>query len=129
MCFVRADVDSYTGKWISIGGVAGAQGKNGDTSVLGLATVANPAIPVYAYQVSPFQLQYCQTSLQDGRANLLPVLLYVQRDGVGAGMSLLGSIPNIFSTNAVGNGYPKATVYSIGAKSYRLFPNFAVAQT
>lgn len=130
VCYVRADVDSYGSKWVSIGGgVAGAQGKVGETSVLSSLASGNIAIPVYGYFQAPYFFQFQQTSQQDGRANLLPVLLYVQRDGAGAGFSLLGSLPNIFSATAVGNGYPKGTVYPLGAKNYRLFPNFAVTQS
>ncbi|MGH9781684.1 MAG: hypothetical protein ACRD33_07665, partial [Candidatus Acidiferrales bacterium] len=66
--------------------------------------------------------------LQDGRANLLPILLWVLRDGTTTGFSPLGTIPNVFVSNGVGNGFSNASDYVIGAKTYRMFSNFAVAK-
>jgi hypothetical protein len=83
-------------------------------------------IPVYAYSNAGTEFQFLQTSLQDGRANLLPILLWVLRDGGSTGRSLLGDIPNVFSTNAVGNGFSQASDYPLGGDTYKLFPHFAV---
>jgi hypothetical protein len=131
--FVRADVDSFTGKWICIytGSAAdqGFTGKLGDTSIKA-STIgsANPNIPVYAYGDTALDFQQVQTSDQDGRANLLPVLLWALRDGTTTGFSPLGTIPNVFCTNGVGNGFSNASEYVLGAQTYKMFPHFCVVK-
>jgi hypothetical protein len=129
--FVRADVDSFTGQWIGCSNTtdpaSGFTGKNGSSSVFAIAGGSMRAeIPVYAYAQTFSDFQFMQTSQMDGRANLLPALLWVVRDGGSAGRSLLGDIPNVFSTNAVGNGFSQSSDYPLGADTYKLFPNFAV---
>jgi hypothetical protein len=129
--FVRADVDSFTGKWIGIwnstgGSAQGFTGKQGNSSVKGNNLSMRPEFPVYAYDPVNYEFQFEQTSEMDGRANLLPILLWVMRDGTTTGFSLLGSIPNIFWHNAIGNGFSNAEEYTIGPDTYKLFPNFAV---
>jgi hypothetical protein len=132
VCFVRADVDSFTGKWIgicssSIGADQGYTGKGGDTSVRGFNITGTQFFPVYSYDTGiSYEFQNEQTSALDGRANLLPVLLWALRDSTATGFSLLGSLPNVFFTNAVGNGFSNADEYTIGPDTYKLFPNFAV---
>jgi hypothetical protein len=131
--FVRADVDSWTGKWVGIFNSAGGPdqgftGKQGDSSVRGASSPMKVNYPVYADSAALFKFQYEQTSAQDGRANLLPVYLWVLRDGTTTGYSMLGTAPNIFSTNAVGNGYSNADEYVLGGTTYKLFPNFAVVK-
>lgn len=131
--FVRADVDSWTGKWISIfnatgGPDQGFSGKEGDTSVRGTNTTMKSNFPVYAFSLTSTQFQYEQTSQQDGRANLLPVLLWALRDSTTTGFTLLGTAPNIFSTNAVGHGFSNADEYVLGGVTYKLFPGFAVVK-
>lgn len=130
-CFVRADVDSFTGKWIGIfgqnsGANQGDQGKHGESSVHATFGSMQTFFPVFAYSTANYQFQYEQTSQQDSRANLLPIFLWVNRDGTTTGYSLLGSIPNVFSTNGVGHGFSNADEYVIGSATYKMFPNFAV---
>lgn len=135
--FVRCDSDSFTGKWIPISdvsyGPAGYTGRNGASSVFA-GTNQPTSIPAYARIVFtpgalPQPFQWMQTSALDGRVNLLPVLWWVGRDGssgVSGGYSLIGSLPTIFFSNGVGNGFTPAGEYVIGADTYKLFPNFAV---
>jgi hypothetical protein len=126
--FVRADVDSFISKWISIGPAAGpTQGYTGKpgASSLGMES-QGPTIPVYALSSGTSEFLNVQTSVQDSRANLLPVLLWVNRDGSSTGYSLLGSLPMVFASNGVGNGFSNASEYAIGADTYKMFPNFAV---
>jgi hypothetical protein len=130
--FVRADVDSFTGSWIGCADQTGASqgftGKPGNSSVYpsyNLTGMRNE-IPVYAYSGNGYEFQWLQTSRQDSRANLLPVLLWVLRDGGSTGWSLLGDIPNVFFANGVGNGFAQSSDYPLGADTYKLFPNFAV---
>lgn len=132
-CFVRADVDSFTGKWIAIynaasGADQGFQGKRGDSSVKSKIMPTQSNFPVYAYDdpSNTWEFQYLQTSQQDARSNLLPVFLWALRDGTTTGWSLLGSLPHIFCSNGVGNGFSNADEYLIGSDTYKLFQNFAV---
>lgn len=131
--FVRADVDSFTGKWISIisagvtpGADQGYQGKRGDTSVIGSSGSPLTAVPTYQISKLNAELQTMLTSRLDGRANLLPVYLYANRDGTSTGYSLLGAIPFVVVSNAVGNGFSQEDEYPLGSATYKLFPNFAV---
>lgn len=138
-CFVRADVDSFTGKWISITDNTavgdGYTGKNGASPIMGGPDSTGSSVPIHhqfpsytqGYAYDPGAFQYNQVSLLDGRANLLPCLLYVQRDGSGGpGYSPLGTIPTCFCTSAVGQGFAPAEDYPIGADTYTTFPGFAV---
>jgi hypothetical protein len=131
--FVRADIDSWTGKWVGIynatsGADQGFTGKEGDSSVMGTNTSMKSNYPTYAIANVSYNFQFEQTSQQDGRANLLPILLWALRDGTTTGFSLLGSVPFVFSTNAIGNGFSNADEYVLGATTYKLFPNFAVVK-
>lgn len=128
--FVRADVDSFTGKWVGIDNASGAdQGATstpGDSSVRGTFTTMKRNFPVYAYSSSAFEFEQQQVSAQDGRANLLPIILWARRDGTTTGFSMLGTVPNVVCTNAVGNGFANADEYSLGSDTWKIFPNFAV---
>lgn len=128
--FVRADVDSFTGKWIGIFSSTSADqgftGKAGRSSVRQQSGSLPAFFPVYAYLQAVYQFQYEQTSQQDSRANLLPIFLWVNRDSTTTGYSLLGSIPNVFCTNGVGHGFSNADEYVISSQTYKMFPNFAV---
>lgn len=131
--FVRANVDAFTGKWLGVcnlssGGDLGYTGKNAETSVRGQANAMKSNFPVFADQTAAYRFQYMQTSQLDARANLLPVFLWANRDGTATGFSLLGSIPNVFCSNAVGHGYSNADEYVLGGTTYKLFPNFAVVK-
>lgn len=132
LAFVRADVDSYTGQWIglaytSFGAGQGGTSKIGDSAVRG-SNAMRANFPVYAESSSANQFQLKQTSMADGRTNLLPISIYAQRDGTTTGFSMLGSIPNVFFTNGVGNGFSNADEYVIGSTTYKMFPNFAVVK-
>jgi hypothetical protein len=129
--FVRADVDSFVGKWICGSDTTtdqnGYTGKNGAGPVGGLFTVQHTQFPSY-YETygEPGDFQAEQVSAIDGRANLLPIPFYVQRDGVGAGYSMLGSLPLVFVCSGVGQGYSPGSTYVLGATTYTVFPMFSV---
>jgi hypothetical protein len=134
--YVRVDVDTFVGKWVggsrSTYAQQGYTGKNGDSSIAPAFNTGMPGdVPIFAYNFGnygpgqvPLDFQFCQTSSLDSRANLLPVLLYAQRDNTQ--QSLLGSIPFIFASNGVGNGFSQASEYVLGTQTYKMFPNFAV---
>jgi hypothetical protein len=136
--FVRCDSDSFVGKWIPIGDVTdpngGFTGRSGSSSVAGpnvppATSIARYAVGAYSAGSAPQPFQWMQTSLLDGRVNLLPVLWWVGRDGStvdAGGFSLIGSLPTIFFSNGVGNGFVSGAIYTIGSDDYMMFPNFAV---
>lgn len=141
--FVRCDSDSFTGKWIAIsdnlGPTTGFTGRTGASSIFasdgihggGAITTSIPryATTVDAVSATPHQFQYAQTSAIDGRANLLPALWWVGRDGSSGnagGFSPIGTLPMVFFSNGVGNGFGPTEDYTIGTDTYKLFPNFAV---
>jgi hypothetical protein len=125
--FVRADVDSFTGAWIFIGGPpTGAEGYTGKLGATSVGITGSNTFPSYQKSAGVSEFINVQTSAQDARANLLPVLLWANRDGSSTGYSLLGSLPLCFASNGVGNGFSNASEYTIGADTYKLFPNFAV---
>jgi len=132
--FVLCDVDAFTGKWITIGDLVSGQfytGRHGTSSATG-TYIPSSSIPRYAQTTSignPTPFQFAQTSQLDGRANLLPVLWFTGRDGSSGntgGFSLIGTLPMIFSSNGVGNGFLPASDYVLGPDTYKIFPNFAV---
>jgi hypothetical protein len=138
--FVRCDSDSFVGKWIPISDTGdpnnGYTGRNGSSSVAGpnvppATSIARYALGSYVSSAVPQPFQWMQTSALDGRVNLLPVLWWVGRDGSTAdagGFSLIGSLPTIFFSNGVGNGFVPGAIYTIGPDDYMMFPNFAVLQ-
>jgi hypothetical protein len=131
-CYIRIDVDTFTGKWIGVSTTntapQGYTGKFAASSVMpAFSYSARTSAPRYSDNLGyapSWQLN--QTSNADSRANLLPVHLWAVRD-TGA-MSLIGWIPNVFSTNGVGNGFSNASEYVLGPTTYKMFPNFAVVK-
>ncbi len=138
--FVRADVDAFTGKYLAVGrntsgsqpgrGVTGKlihssvpginDGGNEDTAIYSTST----EFPHYAGSGTGAGFSSRLTSAFNARANLLPILLWAQRDA--GGWSLLGTVPSIFRTNGVGQGFSPASVYTVGPDNYMMFPHFAV---
>jgi hypothetical protein len=120
--YVRADIDSFTNKWLSCLTSAGSEswtGKRVASPVFGRSSYPPVnGIPHY----TTFQTR--QTSLLNAQANLLPINLYAERDA--GGYSLLGDLPGIYWSTAVGNGYTSGSIYPIGADSFMVFPNFAI---
>jgi hypothetical protein len=133
--YVRCDVDSFTSKWLSSGTLVTAfLGYTGKLALSPIGGGNNPEIltpntefPSYFSTyggVGDFQSN--QTSLIDGRANLLPVLIYALRDGSGTGYSPIGFFPTVWASDGVGSGFGPAEDYLIGADTYTMFPEFAV---
>lgn len=120
--FVRADVDTFTGKWVGISSLTtaniGYTGKNGASAI--------PGANGYPVDIPNCSIEFMsrQTSSLNSQANLIPVRWYAQRDG--GGYSMLGTIPSIFATNATTKGYANGEEILIGADTYKVFPNFAV---
>lgn len=124
--YVRADVDSFTGKWLGIvretstTPQGGYTGKRGQTS---FSTYADQ-YGISSYIPNYVILQHRLTSAMNTQANLIPIRVFAERDT--GGCSLLGDVPNIFMTNATANGFAPSTVYPLGSDNYMIFHNFAV---
>lgn len=129
--FFRVDVDSFTGKWLGLSdnltASRGYTGKNAASPVTGLVN-GRTELPRYANSAAAAQWQFNQVSQLDGRANLLPLLIWAARDAIPGGYSPIGVVPNIFSCTGVGNGFSDAQEITLGAVTYKLFPNFAVVK-
>jgi hypothetical protein len=129
--YFRADVDSFTGKWLGLSdqtGVAqGYTGKNAASPVMGVSN-ARSELARYATGTTGFQWQFNQTSSLDGRANLLPLLIWAARDTTPGGYSPIGVVPNIFFCTGVGQGFSNAQEITLGAVTYKLFPSFAIVK-
>lgn len=121
--YVRADVDTFTGKWLFIGS-AGGYGGTGKRVMTPIQGYQNPDSQIPGYGT---YWQKRQTSDMSGIANLLPVTLWAERDGGGA--SLLGSLPTIRYTNATSKGFVAGQEQTIGSNVWKFFPNFAVLKS
>jgi len=121
--YLKADVDSFIGKWLSGGSESGATrgytGKNVASSVPGGATT--PAdIAHYRGLINR------ATTEATLAAALLPVKLWAPRDA--GGHSLMGDLPGIFYSNAANapHNLPSGSIIKCGADEYVLYPNFAI---
>jgi hypothetical protein len=119
--FVRADVDTFTGKWLSVGsaetnGYEGYTGRRADSDQQG-HNIPTDKIPRCT---SDFMDR--QTSSLNAQANLVPIRWYAKRDD--GGYSLLGRIPGIYASNAAAKGYAVGSTFAIGADTFMVFPNF-----
>lgn len=124
--FIRADVDSFTGKWLCTSlttfSTIGYTGKRFWSAVSSGGTPS--PFPQYGDPSLASTFAARQISAMNAMANLLPLRCFAERDV--SGYSLLGTIPNAFYTNAVGKGFSPGAEYVLGADTYKLFPNFAV---
>ncbi len=130
--YVRADVDSFTGKWLGCTNSTaqpsgGYTGKNLASEYRG--TTAPPG------EIPNVEMLFERaTSSFNSQAHLIPVRIWAARDA--GGYSLLGVVPGVFWTNATGHtagatlnpppGYSAGAVITLGADSYVIFPFFAV---
>jgi hypothetical protein len=124
--WIRANVDTFTSKWISMGANSGDPA-NQFTGKLASSSVVPPDVGQSLTTMIAHYAKFQQRTINalNGAINLLPVRLYAHRDADG--YSVIGTLPNIFSTWAVeAGGYVVAEVYSLGGDDYMLFPYFAV---
>jgi len=92
LLYVRADVDAYLSKWVSCSAY-NLTGKMGDTNLAG-GTATQPEVPGLT------GLQVRARNALNSLSDLLPVQLFAARDA--GGISLLGTLPNIYATNITG---------------------------
>lgn len=131
--YLRADVDSFTGLWLSNCNRGGMPGSASDWNSLYTGRqVQSPALNTGqpTYGPTPEIPGYPQavvdrlTSQINGQALLLPLTLYAQRDG--GGWSPLGVLPGVCASNATRKGYAPGSTSLIGAETWQHFPNFSV---
>ena len=120
--YVRADVDVFTGKWLGCTGSlsqpsGGYTGRNFVSEFRG-GTAVVTGIPTMEYFVER------SFSTMTSSATLVPIRVWAIRDS--GGYSLLGVVPNIFYSIATDKGFSAGTEITIGADTYKVFPNFAV---
>jgi hypothetical protein len=122
--FVRADVDTFTGKYLTHGTVqTAAQQWTGKTSQgewrsyrSGNTTVVDiPTLDGFVERAVPSLTQQPQ---------LVPIRAWALRDALG--YSLLGSVNNIFFCCATIAGFTPGTLLTLGPDNYLVFPDFAV---
>lgn len=126
--FVRADVDSFTGKWIACSGPVtdsdeGYTGKFGSTGIE--YNNASELFPLDFPSYSRLVIAGRGISAFNSQSPMLPVVVYVQRDA--GGYSRLGQIPNIRSCSASPDGgVANASLITVGAQTFMVFPLFTV---
>lgn len=133
-CFyLRADVDTFTGLWLSNCNIGGMPGDNYAWSALYTGRqVKTPALnsgqPAYGPSTEipgyPQAVVDRLTSQANGQALLLPLTLYAQRDG--GGWSPLGVLPGVCASNATLKGYAPGSTSTIGSETWQHFHNFSV---
>jgi len=93
LVFVRADVDSYTGKWVSCC-PTDSTGKAGSTNVPGGGIAISTNVPSLVGL-----MDRCRNAM-NSLTVLQPVQVFAVRDA--GGQSLLGTLPNVYATNITG---------------------------
>lgn len=113
--YVRADVDSFTGKWVGCSN-GSRTGKAGAASVKAENYEGGQDYDkAYLTQV---RFIHRTRNFLNGMSVLFPCLLFAARDA--GGYSLLGSIPNVFNTNITGLNPGQS--YTVGSSEYVAFP-------
>ena len=110
LVYVRADVDAFTGKWVSCC-PTDVTGKAGDTCLRGAQAVG-------ANTPSFTTLLDRARNAMNSLSVLLPVQVFAVRDA--GGISLLGTLPNVFVTNI--NGMVAGQSYQQGVDWFTPFP-------
>lgn len=122
--YVRADVDAFTGKWISLSGQA--QATYGYTGKAGTSGIRGTFVP--SDNIPHYQSFDCRSySSMTQSAILLPIRAFAVRDA--GGYSLLGTVPRVFRTQAALYGLSAGTEITVGPDTYKLFPMFAVQKS
>lgn len=122
--FVKADVDTGTGKWVYIGDKAlGEFVGNNSTGRQGMSNQPGGQNPTSEIPTL-LNMTNRTTSSATGQLTLLPIHLFALRDA--AGYSLLGSVPNVFACNAWSKGYSSGQTFTIGADTYVVFRDCAI---
>ena len=122
--FLRADVDSFTDKWLSSSRNTNAQNYTGKNAVS-----SAPGLNIPPADIASYAGTWRRTVTEATMAvALLPLMLWAPRDA--GGYSLMGAVPGIYPTDAASDTRAGAvepgTVIQYGEDEYVLYPNFAV---
>lgn len=131
--FIMADVDSFTGGWVSgadpdtdnSGDRSGYTGKAVLSSVNWDGGAGDPAVEGTTDDARIPQMRHLRrrlTSLTNGQAFLVPVPVYVVRDDGNCG--LLGWADSVYLAGL--SGFTPKDVITLGGRDYMLFRTFAV---
>ena len=120
--FVRADVDTFVGKWLALApstGTARITGRAATNALIcdWLCDWTQP--PKYDLQL--ISRLYNQ---QDCRSILMPLQIYAERDG--GGMSFLGTVPSLAVSATSKNGLGLGQDLQVGSEVWRQFNGFLV---
>lgn len=113
--FVRADVDSYTGKWLSVGGST-----TQDNNYTGKSAYSTAVFKTFPGALAPSVFPTRATNSISGQSLLQPIHILAKRDAGGS--SFIGSVPGIFTTDACAKGFAAGGTYAWGAENYKVFP-------
>lgn len=128
--FLKADVDSWVGKWNSLTNGVSSFGSAtiGKRVQSTLWSVPGSNINVPGDHINYGSLALRARSVRTGGLILLPCQLLIERDFGGAinggGWSLVGQVPDLFQTTIT--GFVPGTQYNISTDQYIVFPEFAI---
>jgi len=124
-CFVRADIDTFTSKWICGNSTSsklsnpGATGKSLASGIYYSSNTPTADVP----RIS-LELQAKMHSSLSGRIFTHPITIYAERDA--GGYSAIGIVPTIRFCNAYTYGMTVGTDVQLGPETWRVFAGFAV---
>lgn len=113
--YFRADVDTFTGKWIGCGSGTDTFTGTGWAGYSEVPGVSTPTTDVPIYNL----LMDRTSNAANGRGILLPINFYAARDA--GGVSLVGRVPTVYATRKI---YPGAGIVTYGTKNFMAFPAF-----
>lgn len=121
--FVRADVDTFTGKWLCGGvdtenqGILGWTGKSLQSGIDG-SNASSTDVPV----INNYMQGFLHSTLS-ARIITVPIIVYAKRDA--GGYSALGELPTLRLCQAVTKGTSVGTDVPLGPDTWRIFNGFA----
>lgn len=121
--YVRADVDTWIGKWISLGNTVQTW-STGRRGVNGVDPAQGSMNEVPHFGDGSTTLKPAAYNQQDAQALLLPVPIFAERDN--GGWSFLGTLPHVRATPAYDRGIGAGVDVPVGAETWRHFPGFAI---
>jgi hypothetical protein len=123
--FIRADVDTFTNRWVGMSAAPGGDinylqtGKLGTAGFNGVDDNSWTEPPIYARRFLAHLY-----NLQDSRAVLMPIPVFAKRD-LG-GVSFLGTIPSLALSAASSHGISVGQDITVGSEVWRQFSGFMV---
>ena len=119
---VQANVDAFSGHWAALWAAGGTEDGYGYT---GQHIMTGSTYNINAGQYTPEYIELAKrlTSSMSGQSLFLPIRVFAERGLVASGeWSLIGTVPNIYASNACSKGFSPAGLYTWGSDQYRVFP-------